>query len=101
MARGARERLLPAREARLDQRGEAGAHEVAREGLVGVAFILDPLQTALPRVLREGFSRNVEQRPREDLVPESRARLHAARAAQARAAQQVPEHGLGLVVEVV
>src|SRR6185295_11048854 len=44
MPRGARQALLPLRELLLEQRADAAADEVARQRLVGVALVLDPLE---------------------------------------------------------
>jgi len=46
-------------------------------------------------------ARRVQQRAQQDLASEPARRPHRRRAARARAAQQVEEHGLGLVVELV
>src|SRR2546428_13999515 len=101
MARGSRERFLPLRETRLDERAEPAPHEVAREGLIGVALVLDPLKPMQARILFNRSARYVEERAREELALEARKPLHAACAAHASAAQEVQQHGFGLVVEVV
>jgi hypothetical protein len=53
------------------------------------------------RVLLDRGSRNVEQRAGEELAIEALERLHAARAAHARAAQEIHQHGFRLVVQMV
>jgi len=100
-ARGAREALAPAREPRRDERPQAQAHEVARQGLVGVALVLDPIQPACARIGDDRFARHLEERAHQQLRPEPCGRGHAARAAHACSAQQVHEHCLGLVVQLV
>src|SRR4029077_7579169 len=101
MPRGARETLLPLRKLLLEQRPDAAAEEVARQRFVSVALVLDPVEPVPACVVFDLAARRAEERAPERLVAEARARRHAARAARAGAAQQVHQHRLGLVVEVV
>ena len=101
MARGARQRLAPARVALAEQRRDAQPQEIAREGVRGIAFILDPFQAVLARVGGNRLARHIEQRAHERAPMKARALRHATRPARPGAAQQVHEHGLGLIVELV
>src|SRR5690606_17513937 len=93
--------LTPAREALVEQRPYAMAQEVARESFVGIAFILDPRESALARIGEDRLARDVEKRPQELHRPERSGARHAARAGRTGAAQQVEKHRLGLVVEMM
>ena len=101
MARGARQRLAPARVALGEQRRDTHPDETAREGIRRVAFILDPFKAMLARVGADRLARYVEQRTHEHTSMEARALRHATGPTRSGAAQQVHQHGLGLVVELV
>src|SRR6185295_19521107 len=89
MPRGARETLLPLRKLLLEQRPDTVAEEVARQRLIGVAFVLDPVEPLPARVGFDLAARRAEERAPERLVAEARAHRHAPRAARPGAAQQV------------
>src|SRR5688572_23657592 len=101
MLHGAGESLPPLRVLLLEKRTDAAPDEVARQRLVGVRLVLDPLQLVLACIGEDLVARYVEQRAAQDLAVEFRLARHAASSAPACSTQEIHEHGLGLVVEVV
>ena len=101
MARRAREVLPPARKPGFEQVAHAPADEIARQRLVGVGVVLDPRQAAGGGVGANLSARHVEQRSQENLAAERPDSWHAARPFQSSAAQQIEQHGLRLVAEVM
>src|SRR5207237_9800276 len=69
--------------------------------LAGVPLVLEIREAMNAGIVLDILSRNIEQRTGEELAFEARKGSHAARAAQPGTAQQVHEHGFGLVIELV
>ena len=84
-----------------EQWHDATAEEVASEALVGVRFILDPLETAAARVafdLRAGHAEQRTQQRRRPLITAGTGRRHAREPCEPRAAQELQQDGLSLIV---
>jgi hypothetical protein len=104
---GTHDALFEAGEGARQHRHHLVAQGVAGVAGVGVRFVLDPADTFLRR---KGFQvgaclRQQRTRHHQLLVAEQArcavGRIHAGQAGGAGAAQQLQQHGLGLVVEVV
>ncbi|QKV56283.1 MAG: hypothetical protein HT580_02695 [Dechloromonas sp.] len=73
------------------------AHVVARQGSIGIAFVVYPLELRSPGIGLDVAARHVKQRAQDAQRPQPAFRRNSCRTGDAGSAQQIEEQGFRLI----
>ncbi|EDT37376.1 hypothetical protein BamMEX5DRAFT_6844 [Burkholderia ambifaria MEX-5] len=97
------QRIAKAREVHGERRQHVDAQRIACVARIGVRFVVDPRELTLRRVALQLGTQQSQERPHalDARAVGTIARRHRGQAGNPRAAQQLQQHGLGLIVRVL